>query len=118
MRYENEVVKVDKDNIEEVKSIIVAEDQRVLIKPGDIITTYPIRYGPAEQRGQVTIWWNSEEDAMSPDLDVVKGRAAICTEGPSVWGDYLARRSDGPRDQPYLITKEGDAIRLGENQAW
>jgi hypothetical protein len=64
----------------------------------------------------VTIWWSSEDAAASPALDVVKGRAAICTGGHSVWGNYLERRTDAPIDQPYLITDEGEEVWLGEDQ--
>jgi hypothetical protein len=117
MRYENKVVKVDRENIDEVKSIIGVSDQRDEVEVGDIITTYPIKYGPDLKRCQVTIWWNSEKDAESDVIDVVKGRAAICTGETSVWGDYIERRKDA-LDRPYLITKDGDEVSLREEQGW
>ncbi len=75
MATEYKRVRVNEDNIEEIRDAIAATDQRNEIRVGQVISTWPIVYEPGQQRGQMTIWHDTD-------------RGACCHGGDSLWGDW------------------------------
>lgn len=64
--------KVTLANLDEVREIIAANDQREAVKVGQIISHWHVTYAGG-QVGCVTVW----DDTQT---------AALCLGGPSIWG--------------------------------
>ena len=93
MREVFEKTLVTADNIDEIREAIPVLDQRAEIEVGRVISTWPIYYQPGNQRGQITVFHDTD-------------RAAVCYGGYSEWGDWNDEEGiiilDDPNSYPYV----------------